>query len=159
MKRVDIEKTEKTDKNEILEKSEKESISESESLDMDKLTDDRSSEINNNSVNDENLETIELPNSIINKNDNIRDFTEKQILNPDRISKPILTKYEIAKIIGIRANQIANGSKIMITGVQNLDPVKIARLELKYKKTPFLIKRPLPNNYYEIWKIDELEYI
>ena len=42
---------------------------------------------------------------------------EKQLSNDERISKPILTKYEIAKIIGFRANQISNGSKIMITGV------------------------------------------
>jgi len=55
-----------------------------------------------------------------------------------------LTKYEVAKILGIRATQIASGSAPMvdITGLD--DAYKIAELELERKKIPFLIVRKYP---------------
>ena len=37
------------------------------------------------------------------------------------------------------------------------DPLKIAEKELREKKIPFIIRRYLPNNSYEDWKLDELE--
>ena len=36
------------------------------------------------------------------------------------------------------------------------DPLKIAEKELLAKKIPFIIRRYLPNNTYEDWKVDEL---
>ena len=39
------------------------------------------------------------------------------------------------------------------------DVRKIAELELKQRKIPFIIKRPLPNKGCEYIKIEDLEYI
>ncbi len=36
---------------------------------------------------------------------------------------------------------------------------EIAEEELRQRKTPFIIKRPLPNNTFEYWKIEQFEKI
>lgn len=84
--------------------------------------------------------------------------TGKEMLleGDDRITDPIMTKYEYVRIVGNRAKQIAMGSKKFIKNADNLSAKDTAMLELKYKMVPFKIKRPLPNNKYEIWKISEL---
>ena len=76
--------------------------------------------------------------------------------NDDRITDPVMTKYEYVRIIGNRAKQIAMGSKKFIKNADNMSSKDIAILELEHKMIPYKIKRPLPNNRYEIWKISEL---
>ena len=73
---------------------------------------------------------------------------------------PILTKYEKARVLGIRAKQIENGSLPLID-VDNdiIDAYLIAQKELSEKKIPFIIKRPLPNGGSEYWKLNDLELI
>ena len=59
------------------------------------------------------------------------------------------TKFEISEAIGIRATQIANGAPTALSenDLKNLtDTVSIAELELKYKKSPIIIRRKLPNS-------------
>jgi DNA-directed RNA polymerase subunit K/omega len=75
-----------------------------------------------------------------------------------RISKPILTKYEKTRCLGIRANQLIQGAKPMIKNCEALTPIQIAYLELKHKTIPLIIHRPIPNAADEIWDINELEY-
>ena len=82
---------------------------------------------------------------------------EMLLVGDDRITDPIMTKYEYVRIVGNRAKQIAMGSKKFIKNVDNLSSKEIAMLELKYKMVPYKIKRPLPNNKYEVWRINELE--
>lgn len=80
-------------------------------------------------------------------------------VNPnERITKPYLTKYEKTRIIGIRAQQIAHGSLPMVGFdiSKKPDPVDIATLELREKKTPLILRRKLPGGKYEDWKINEL---
>jgi DNA-directed RNA polymerase subunit K/omega len=86
--------------------------------------------------------------------------TNKEILleKENRITQPILTKYEFVRIIGTRTKQIELGSKKFIKNVGNMKPKEVALLELKHKRIPFKIKRKLPNNKYEIWSINELSY-
>ena len=38
-----------------------------------------------------------------------------------------------------------------------IDGYLIAEMELKEKKLPFIIRRPLPNQTFEYWKIKDLE--
>ena len=73
---------------------------------------------------------------------------------------PVLSKYEKAKIIGIRVNQLNYGAIPFVT-VQNLnlDKVLIVEEELRQKKLPFIIKRPIPNGKFEYWNIKDLEMI
>lgn len=73
---------------------------------------------------------------------------------------PILTKYERTRVLGQRAKQINNGVKPLIKVSENiLDGYIIAEMELKEKKIPFIIRRPLPNGGLEYWKLEDLEIL
>lgn len=73
---------------------------------------------------------------------------------------PYLTKYERARILGQRARQIDAGSTPFIKVPENvIDGYIIAELELKEKRIPFIIRRPLPNGGSEYWSIKDLEDI
>ena len=72
-------------------------------------------------------------------------------------TKPIMTKYERTKIIGIRAQQIASGAIPLIEVPPGItDAIDIATSELKQRKTPFILKRQIANKF-EYWKIVDLE--
>jgi DNA-directed RNA polymerase subunit K/omega len=73
---------------------------------------------------------------------------------------PILTKYEMTRILGQRAKQLDSGAKSFVkVPVNVIDGYFIAMLELEQKKIPFIIKRPLPNGGVEYWNISDLEII
>jgi DNA-directed RNA polymerase I, II, and III subunit RPABC2 len=77
--------------------------------------------------------------------------------NDQRITLPKLTKYEKVRLIGTRAKQISLGAKVMVKNTKGLNPIEIAKLELEEKMIPMKIKRILPDNKVEIWKLSELE--
>ena len=68
---------------------------------------------------------------------------------------PILTKYERARIMGVRMQQLASGAKPCVDtrGMKSIED--IAKAELEKRVLPFLIKRPLPNGTCEYWKLEE----
>ena len=71
---------------------------------------------------------------------------------------PILTRYEKSKIIGLRAKQINSGGDLFIKAPANIiDAITLATMELKQKKIPFIIRRPLPNGKNEYWDINDLD--
>ena len=73
---------------------------------------------------------------------------------------PILTKYEKTRILGIRIKQLNNGALPYVKVPEDLlDNFVIAERELKEKKIPFIIQRPLPNNTFEYWKLEDLEIL
>jgi DNA-directed RNA polymerase I, II, and III subunit RPABC2 len=73
---------------------------------------------------------------------------------------PILSKYEKTRILGIRLKQLNNNSKPYIKVDENLlDNLIIANLELQQKKLPFIIVRPLSNNTFEYWNLQDLEIL
>lgn len=83
-----------------------------------------------------------------------------QIIDPLHKTLPILTRYEKAKILGVRAKQINNGSKLFINvGKDVIEGHTIALMELEQKKIPFIIRRPLPNGRSEYWQVKDLEMI
>ena len=70
---------------------------------------------------------------------------------------PFLTKYERARLIGIRAEHISLGAPPLVKLEKGIiDPIEIAIIELKMKKIPIIIRRYLPDDTYEDWKISEL---
>lgn len=77
--------------------------------------------------------------------------------NSERITLPKLTKYERVRLIGTRAKQLSLGAKVMIKNTAGLNPIEIAKLELQHKMIPMKIKRVLPDNKIEIWKLSELD--
>jgi DNA-directed RNA polymerases I, II, and III subunit RPABC2 len=82
------------------------------------------------------------------------------IIDPFHKTSPFLTKYEKTKILGQRAKQINNGSSPFIKHNSNImDGYLIAQEELKQKKIPFIIRRPIPNGGSEYWKLEDLEII
>jgi len=71
---------------------------------------------------------------------------------------PYLTKYERTRILGQRAKQILSGSSPFVeVDKEIVDSYIIAEMELKAKKIPFIIRRPLPNGGSEYWKLKDLE--
>jgi DNA-directed RNA polymerase I, II, and III subunit RPABC2 len=86
--------------------------------------------------------------------------SENIIIDPLHKTIPYLTKYEKTRILGQRAKQIEAGSKPFIKVPENIiDGYVIAELELREKKIPFIIRRPIPSGGSEYWKISDLEII
>ena len=82
------------------------------------------------------------------------------IIDPLHRTLPYLTKYEKARILGQRAKQIETGSKPFVKVPENIiDSYVIAELELREKKIPFIIKRPIPGGAFEYWNLKDLEII
>ena len=76
----------------------------------------------------------------------------------NHITIPILTRYEKAKIIGIRAKQINSGAELFIDAPANIiDGITLAKMELNEKKIPFIVRRPLPDGKNEYWDINDLD--
>ena len=82
------------------------------------------------------------------------------IIDPLHKTIPYLTKYEKARILGQRAKQIETGSRPYVKVPENIvDGYIIAELELKEKKIPFIIRRPIPGGACEYWNLKDLEFI
>ena len=82
------------------------------------------------------------------------------IIDDNHKTNPFLSKYEKTKILGQRAKQINLGHPPYITVPENIiDGYLIAELELKEKKIPVIIRRPLPGGKSEYWKLMDLELI
>jgi DNA-directed RNA polymerase subunit K/omega len=85
-------------------------------------------------------------------------------LDKEKISKPIMTKYEFFQVVSIRATQLALGALpfIDISDLKiqsNMELRKIALQELKEGKLPYIIKRPLPNNKFEYYRMRDLDLV
>ena len=71
-------------------------------------------------------------------------------------SKPVMSKYERTKIIGVRAQQLSEGSIPLVEVPKHLTKtLDIATYELKMRKTPFIVKRNVGSNI-EYWKVEDL---
>lgn len=73
-----------------------------------------------------------------------------------KVTRKYMTKYEKARILGIRALQISMNSPLMTDPDGETDPLRIAKKELRERKIPIVIRRHLPDNTYEDWKVDEM---
>lgn len=81
---------------------------------------------------------------------------EETIRKKNRITSPYLTKYERARVLGVRALQISMNAPIMVELEGETDPLEIAMKELRQNKIPLIIRRKLPDGSYEDWSVDEL---
>lgn len=81
-------------------------------------------------------------------------------IDPLHKTLPILTKYEKARVLGLRAKQINDGSDIFVEVPPSIfDGYIIAKMELEQKKIPFIIRRPLPNGTSEYWNVNDLQLL
>ena len=82
------------------------------------------------------------------------------IVDPLHRTIPYLTKYEKARVLGQRAKQIETGAKPLVKVPESIvDGYIIAELELREKKIPFIIRRPIPGGGCEYWSIRDLEIV
>jgi DNA-directed RNA polymerase subunit K/omega len=92
--------------------------------------------------------------------ENITEDYRLMLLNYDpklNKTRPIMSKYEKAFVIGKRASQIARGAEPLIDVPEGIDSaVEIAEMELYANLTPFIIERELGNGKKEIWKIKDM---
>lgn len=85
------------------------------------------------------------------------------IIDNNHKTLPILTKYEKARILGLRISQLNKGAKPFIKfddeSRKVIDTYLIAEKELREKRLPFIIMRPIPNGKKEYWSLRDLEII
>ena len=89
--------------------------------------------------------------------DMVTSLRDISLLDANHTTYPFLTNYEKTKCISFRASQINNGAKPYIlvpTGVN--DSYQIAKMELEARRLPIIIKRPMPDGTYEVWRLNDL---
>ena len=81
--------------------------------------------------------------------------------NDYKITSPFMTKFQKAKILGVRAVQISKNAPLYLNNENianmNWDPLSIAEKELSENKIPFIIRRYLPDGKFEDWRVSELK--
>ena len=94
--------------------------------------------------NDEPVIEIDQTDTFHDSREILINYDKMRLLNK---SKPIMSKYERTKIIGIRAQQIASGSIPLVDIPKHLtNSIDIAEFELNKRKTPFIVKRNVGKN-------------
>ncbi|KAG5933754.1 hypothetical protein E4U53_000880 [Claviceps sorghi] len=85
-----------------------------------------------------------------------KSIKDKKIPENERSTTPYMTKYERARILGTRALQISMNAPVLVDLEGETDPLQIAIKELREKKIPLIVRRYLPDGYYEDWTCEEL---
>jgi len=116
--------------------------------------------VNKNYVNEFHPECLNHNYDEIEKLTTIIKDENNNIIDPFHKTVPFLTKYEKTRVIGQRAKQIEEGANPFIKVPENvIEGYIIAEMELKEKKIPFIIRRPVPGGAFEYWKLRDLEMI
>ncbi|KXH42066.1 RNA polymerase Rpb6 [Colletotrichum nymphaeae SA-01] len=117
---------------------------------------------------------------------NEKSHRDKKIPDDQRTTTPYMTKYERARILGTRALQIrfvkpqshpkqiprdevamhedrnklmhgiSMNAPVLVDLEGETDPLQIAIKELREKKIPLIVRRYMPDGYYEDWTCEEL---
>ena len=87
------------------------------------------------------------------------DDIRENILKTPKKTIPFLTRFEKARITGVRLQQLSYGAKPRIDTTNMKSMNEIVEQELIQRKIPFIIRRPLPNGTFEDWKMEEFETI
>lgn len=88
--------------------------------------------------------------------------TEAENRAVQKSTNPYMTKYEFTKLIGVRAEQIMNGSHVFVNPSGIDDSILLAVKELKEHKIPLKIRRQVPdkNSFKnEDWSTNEFKNI
>lgn len=71
-------------------------------------------------------------------------------------TRPILSIYEKAKIIGLRLEQLARGAESTIDASRFKSIREIVLQEFVEKQIPFIIVRNMPFGVKEYWKLEDM---
>lgn len=86
--------------------------------------------------------------------------TNDIIMDANHKTNPILSKYEKTKILGQRTKQLNSGCvPYIVVPSDIIDNYLIAQMELKAKKIPVIIRRPISSTHSEYWKLEDLEQV
>jgi DNA-directed RNA polymerase subunit K len=64
----------------------------------------------------------------------------------------VLTRFEVARLVGARALQIALGAPLLVEGKKTASPAELAKLEFKKKIVPITVKRKMPDGTVSVIK-------
>ena len=100
-------------------------------------------------------EVITLGNAHSNNHQFLKDYEKKLKANK---TLPILTNYERTRVLSERSSQISDGAQPLIPNVERFgNAYEIAVEELKLKKLPFIICRPI-GGVVEYFKLNDLSF-
>jgi DNA-directed RNA polymerase I, II, and III subunit RPABC2 len=89
--------------------------------------------------------------NIVGKEDTYNDYFSKT-----KKTRPYITKFEKTQILGIRASQIENGAIPLVEVPKDVHQSKeIAELEYQQQTIPLLVRRFLPDESYEDWRLTD----
>jgi len=126
---------------------------------------DENDDLENEFTNDNDIleEEEDLNDNDVLEEDSFKIVTYNNILeNIDKRPKksiPIMTKFEKARIKGVRLQQLANNAPPLVDTTGLNSQREIVEKELIERKLPFIIKRTLPNGISEYWKMEEFEIV
>jgi DNA-directed RNA polymerase I, II, and III subunit RPABC2 len=94
----------------------------------------------------------------------VQSVSRDSINEQDRSTLPFFTKYEFTALVGVRAQQLAEGATPLVSleGLITSSPKfvwELAEKEITNKKLPFIIHRQFPNGKAEYWSATELSII
>mmetsp|Transcript_23539 Transcript_23539/g.30613 ORF Transcript_23539/g.30613 Transcript_23539/m.30613 type:complete len:125 (-) Transcript_23539:2298-2672(-) len=95
---------------------------------------------------------------VLEDNDNDEEKIQEPVPTSERVTTRYMTKYEKARVLGTRAQQISMNAPVMVDVGNETDPLRIAEKELRERKIPLIIRRYLPGGSYEDWPIRDLIY-
>jgi hypothetical protein len=83
-------------------------------------------------------------------------------------TRNMLTRFEAAKILGLRMEQLAHGAPSFLPPAEHAAVVAasasqhrtveaIAQRELELRVLPFMVQRTLPNGEKEIWRLKDMQ--
>ena len=71
-------------------------------------------------------------------------------------TRNILSKYEKAKLLGLRQEQLARGAEPMVDTRHMKSVYDIAKRELEERTMPLMIMRVLPGGVKEYWRLEDM---
>jgi DNA-directed RNA polymerase I, II, and III subunit RPABC2 len=87
---------------------------------------------------------------------NLEDFKDEK----RRRTRPKMTRFERARVLAMRAEQIANGTQPFVEIITGDHPIDTAEREFAAGRIPFIIRRFVPSSNggigTEDWMLDEL---
>ena len=85
-----------------------------------------------------------------------KDDTYNEYFSKTKKTRPYITKFEKTQILGIRASQIENGAIPLVEVPNNVHQSKeIAEIEYQQLTIPLLVRRFLPDESYEDWRLQD----
>lgn len=76
--------------------------------------------------------------------------------NDERRTRPHMSRFERAKVLALRAEQIDRGTPALVEKLPGDGALTTAEREFAAGRIPFIIRRYLPDGTFEDWKLDEL---